>query len=91
MKRFPFTPLRMFIVALVFVAGVIAVVLGVKYAHRARERRLQALFVGPCEVVEVTDRTYYPRCDYDLREYASGISEYPTLEAETEVPFPAKP
>jgi hypothetical protein len=91
MKSFHFTPLRTFIVALVFVAGVIAVVLGVKYAHRARERRLQALFVGPCEVVESAVQPYYPRCDYDLREYASGISEYPALEAETEVPFPAKP
>ncbi len=90
MKSFHFTPLRMFIVALVFVAGVIAVVLGVKYAHRARERRLQALFAGPCELVESAVQPYYPRCVYDLRAYISGIGEYPALEAETEVPFPAE-
>ena len=90
MKFFYFTPLRMFIVGLVLAVGVIAVVVGVKYTHREKERRLQALFAGPSEVVEVPERRYYASCMYDLQAYVSDIGEHPSFEPETKIPFPAK-
>lgn len=41
---------KIFIVWFVFAVGAVALVAGVKVAHRVRARRLQALFTGPCEV-----------------------------------------
>jgi hypothetical protein len=90
MRLLHFTPLRIFIVGFVFAVGVIAVVVGVKYTHGVREQRLQALFTGSCELVEVADRTYYPRCVYDLRAYESYAKEYYSSETEAAMPFPAK-
>ena len=53
---------KTFIAWFAFVLGAIALVAGVKGAHRIRERRLQALFAGPCEAVsETTEQRYYPR------------------------------
>ena len=90
MKLIHFTPLRMFIIGLVLAVGVIVLVVGVRYTHRIRERKLQALFAGPCELVEIADQTYYPRCIYNLRAYESYSREYSSSEAETEIPLPAR-
>ncbi|MCK4591551.1 MAG: PD40 domain-containing protein, partial [Candidatus Latescibacteria bacterium] len=90
MKPAHLTPLRMLIVGLIFISGVIALIVGVKYAHRIRERKFQALFAGPCEVVQVADRTHYPRCVYDLRAYESYAKEYSFSETEAAMPFPAE-
>ncbi len=84
MKRIPFTPLKIIIALLVFAVGVIALVVGVNYI---RERRLQALFVGPYEVCEGSDRAYYPGCDYDMGAYVSDVGEYPDSDMETAMPF----
>jgi hypothetical protein len=91
MKQTRFTLLKVFIALFVFAVGVIAVVAGAKVAHRVREQRLHALFVGPCEVVaKVTDWTYYPRCVYDLQAYESYGRETFSSEAEAAMPFPAE-
>ena len=63
--------------------------MGVKYAHNIKERKLHALFAGPPEVSEVSDRTYYPRLVYDVRAYVGDAGTYSSSE-EKAMPFPAK-
>jgi hypothetical protein len=56
MKLVHFTPLRVFIIGFVLVVGVIALVVSVRYAHRLRERKLQALFASVLGAYEILYR-----------------------------------
>jgi len=77
------------IVSLAFVLGIVALVAVVNAAHWSRERRLQALFEGPCQVVsDSTAPRYYSRWRYDLTAYLDEAEPVAPL-AESAMPRPA--
>ena len=78
---------RLFIGIVSIVVVIVAVVAGVKYVHQLKQRRLQRLFAGPCEVVQPVTQPYYPRCIYDLTDYISEVQGKHS-PVEMEMPFP---
>ena len=90
MKPFHLSRMRPPVVGVILVAAAIAVVVGTKTIRRVRERRLHALFAGPCETVEVRDRTVYPRCVYDLKAYENYARETSFSGTDAASPFPTE-
>ncbi|MFH1007198.1 MAG: hypothetical protein V1800_06825 [Candidatus Latescibacterota bacterium] len=88
MARFHSSPWR------IGVVGIFLLAIGVSWlvssAHKREERRLQALFIGPSEVSEVTDRPFTLRSTYDLRAYTAAEGEMRATDLQSEMPFQEK-
>ena len=74
---------------LALLVGAAVAVLGARHAYTRRERKLQALFVGPYETSSMIKPTYYPRFSYDLETYRSYTEEYSPPKAEV-IPLPER-
>ncbi|RKY66002.1 MAG: hypothetical protein DRQ02_09480 [Candidatus Latescibacterota bacterium] len=73
---------------IIVVGAVVAI--GMRYLDQTRQRKLADLFLGPYKVVKATEQGYWPRCVYDLKEYAGKPSPVIESEVEAELPFPVK-
>jgi len=73
MKPAGYISLRTSIVLPAVAAVIIAAVLGVRYVRVAKERSLNELFAGLCEISEEPRWESYPRCVYDLRDYKRQV------------------